>query len=196
MAKTKQKKNLRYGRVYYGFTEEGEPAYWDNVIIKKSKKTVYLKGSMLDALLGMPGIPANCTLSECSKRQREAFPHKIIYPSFTGSRAVFIDEWRNGKAYSAVEYTHKLGDLVNLNDVDKEKKFIKDHPELIERELVLYKTEVESPRVHTGKSGASGAKYPLGHPKSQRVMVPRGALKRAEKAGLIPRRLANLGIEE
>jgi bisphosphoglycerate-dependent phosphoglycerate mutase len=87
-----------------------------------------------------------------------------------------VEKIHNGQPTHGVRYAHTYGLLVELNDNDLKKKYVRDHPEWIERQFVFTPPKVRLKR-----------KYAHGNDDgSQRVYVPRGAKARAQAAGLIP----------
>jgi hypothetical protein len=105
-------------------------------------------------------------------------------PSFNRSTCLVPDEIRDGRLYHAVRYEHDYAHLVDLNDTDKEKTFIKEHPEEVEREFTLRAPPPSKRNKNKRKSGDHGKPTDPIPERSQKI--PRGALRRAITAGLIP----------
>jgi hypothetical protein len=75
--------------------------------------------------------------------------------------------------------------MVDVNDT-KSKAFIKKHPELAERQFKLRPPRVQRDYTAAGEHTATGE---TGHEK--RALVPRGAMQRAMKAGLVTAGMVN-----
>lgn len=145
-----------------------------------AKKTVKIDSTVADAMAGKPGVTIGCHLSKCAQRNAVAFPHDFKLASFTKGSCLVIDKIKNGKPHSAWRYCHRLGALVDLNDKDKNKSYVKTHPEMVERKVTLY-APYQYERSYRGqdrqaRSLSTGSKASL---------VPKGALARAVAAGLI-----------
>jgi hypothetical protein len=117
-------------------------------------------------------------------RNRTVFPHDVFFASFTKRTCWLVDKITNGQPSHAVRYEHWYGSLVDLNDTDIKKAAVKMRPELAERQFVLRK-----PYKKNNKYGGS---VPQGRTTNERVaIVPKGALARARKTGLITADLAS-----
>ena len=146
-----------------------------------AKKDVVVNGTLKDALLGTPGQTIGCHLSHCALNNAKLFPHPFILASFTASTCSIVTKITNGAPSRAVRYIHSYGKFVDLNDTDKNKDTILKNPKLANRSFVLrapagnYRRGARH-RVNTTAGKSNGA--------SSHV-VPRGALARARKAGLV-----------
>lgn len=182
----KQSRRRKLGRVYY--QEPGKPRMWWMVRIKDATKPVRINGTLADALAGTPGTTIGCHLSNCAKRNAVAFPHPVLLASFTNSTLTIITKIVNGAPAEGVRYRHNYGRLVDLNDTDATKQFVRDHPRMAEREFILYPPR--PPRKHV-----PGDHNKPGHKKNftgeKQSVVLRGALRRAVKAGLIAAPIAH-----
>ncbi len=178
----KKRRGRRTARIYYGRdTETGEPLYW-TVIVHEATSVVELNGSLADAILGTPGSTIGCHLSNCAKRNSAAFSHPCKLAAFTKSSCLIVTKIKNGTPVEAVRYAHSYGHLVELNDKDRGKAYIRAHPELAERVFRL--------RPPAKDRGLSTWKHTRrGDGAIRRTMIPRGALKRAMDAGLVSRGL-------
>ena len=81
-----------------------------------------------------------------------------------------------------MRYRHSYGRIVDLNDTDISKTYIAKHPELAERTFNLRpppKRGVYVPHAQQHRQGTG----------EKTAVVPRGALARAVKAGLVSRGL-------
>ena len=179
---SKRAKKKQTARIYY--TEPGStaPLYW-TVNVTDAKVPVKINGTLKDALQGAPGSTVGCHLSLCAKRNKEKFPHPFFLAAFTGSRALVVDQVKNGKPYHAVRYIHDYGSLVELNDTDKKKSVIRAMPQLAEREFTLsvpwrQKSRPQSVVVRPRGNRPDGVG-------NKKPYVSRGALKRAVAAGFI-----------
>jgi hypothetical protein len=181
-------------RVYLGSMKDGgkPPSY--RVRVKYAKKEVRINGTLEHAIKGRPGVTIGCHLSYCAgdKMNAKAFPHPVIFlPAFTRSRCVVITKWlKNDPGADAlgVIYQHDYSDLVELNDKDFKKIYVKDHPEWVEREFVLRPLPEGS---HKRKDGKRSVPHGIDDG-SKRAIVPRGALARARDAGLLNQAVVEL----
>ncbi len=171
-------KKLPTAKVHWGIDKRtGEPVFW-RVKIEEGRHIVRINGAVEDAVKGKPGVTIGCHLSNCAKRNARAFPHPCLMASFTKSRVIVVTRIKNGVPTHGVRYVHEYSDLVELNDTDFEKEYVKKHPELVERQFTLYPP---GPRKKRGESGNHD--HDDGSKKSS---TPRGALARAIDAGLVP----------
>jgi hypothetical protein len=173
-------KRRKTARIYYG--TNATKLFW-TVKVVDATKPVTINGSVMDAMKGKPGQTIGCHLSNCALRNQNAFPHPVHFAAFTKRSVLVVDKITDGRPSHAIRYHHKYGELVNLNDTDHAKKVIKDHPELADRKFVLNKPSKNPARPGSDRKGsASGTK---------RAMIPKGALGRAQAAGLITADLKN-----
>lgn len=183
MVKTARRRRPRKtARIYYGVGADGEHLYW-TVKVTDAKKTVHIDSTVADALAGKPGTTIGCHLSKCAKRNSAAFPHDVKLASFTKASCLIVDKIKNGKPDHAWRYSHLMGPLVDLNDRDKNKGYVKAHPEMVERAITLYHPYKNPARPGDRVGGQKDR--PLSDPTSKRSVVPKGALARAKAAGLI-----------
>jgi hypothetical protein len=167
--------------------------YW-NVKVRDATKEVLVNGTLLDAMRGTPGTTIGCHLSNsaCNRRNRAAWEEAHAPPrimSFSASRAIAILEWTKGtlrgRPYDAigVEYAHNLGYYTDLNDKCPSKTYLAEHPEIADLEIRL-----RPPRRRTSEDDKrEGRSPPTGRSTGERRSgAPKGALLRAQKAGLIP----------
>jgi hypothetical protein len=179
----------RRQRIYYGRDKvTGEPLY-DSVYVTDAKQAVRMPGNMMHALMGQAKQSVACHLSNCGWENKDLFPHVVVgYPSFSRAACLVPDEIRDGRLYHAVRYEHDYADLVDKNDFDEAKNYVKEHPELVEREFILripHKQKKQGPR-------KSGEHRKPGDPISPRAqVVPRGSRRRAVAGGLLPK-----GVEQ
>jgi hypothetical protein len=184
---TKKKRRKHYRgrrqRIYYGRDKVTKKRLYHSVYVTPAKEPVRIKGSLLHALLGTPGETLGCHLSNCGWDNRSAFPHDVVYlPSFTRSTCLVADEIRDGKLYHAFLYEHDYAELVDLNDKDKGKVYIQEHPELVEREFILRVPQKRKP-----SKKVSGEHHDPTDPIPEKAhKIPRGALRRAVAAGMLP----------
>jgi hypothetical protein len=175
----KRVKSRKTARIYYGVSD-GEELFW-RVTVEDAKNVVKMPGSLIDALSGKAGATIGCHLSNCAQRNANVFPHAVKMASFTKSTALIITAIKNGQPAHAVRYRHEYSELVDLNDTDKNRRKVKANPKLAERTFTLYPPQV--PRsARPGQSRPGGPSLVTGE---KRAVVPRGALARAQRAGLI-----------
>jgi len=179
-------------RVYLGEMKDGgtPPSY--RVRVRYAKRDVRINGTINQAIKGRPGVTIGCHLSYTTWENAEAFSHPIlILPAFTKSRCVIITKWLKDDPKAdalGIVYQHDYGDLVELNDKDFKKIYVKEHPEWVEREFVLHSLPEGS---HKRKDGKRSVPHGVDDG-SKRAYVPRGAMKRALDAGLIIPAIAEL----
>ncbi len=167
-------KNARMTKIHYGTPEV--PLWW-MVKTTDAKHNVTINGTLMDALTGAPGQTIGCHLSNCVVRNQDVFPHPVYWAAFNKRTAQVIDKITNGSPSHAVRYQHTYGDLVDLNDTDRTRRTIQENPELVERKFTLLVPH---------KSKTKGGSRKHGHDTGQHSpRVPRGALARAIKAGLV-----------
>lgn len=193
----KQKK-LRIGRPknfaripYAANPATGHQLYW-RVRVRDAQKPVHVSGRLFDAIKGEPGAIIGCHLSHCALRNAEAFPHPCLLPVFTRSTALIVSKIKRGKPVEAVRYRHSYAEIVDLNDTDITKNYVREHPEITERTFLLSPPQSRSPGARRPaarrlKQGAS--RRDVGGP---RPGVPKGALSRATNAGLVNKGLLRL----
>lgn len=180
MANRPRRKARKTARIYYGRDgESGEPLYW-TVAVTDAKKTVHIDSTVADALAGKPGITIGCHLSKCAKRNAAAFPHDVKLASFTKGSCLIIDKIKGGEPAHAWRYIHQMGKLVELNDTDKDKRYVKTHPEMVQRKIALYRP-YQYETSNRGQTSSSGIR----HAGIKKSLIPRGALARARATGLI-----------
>jgi len=175
-------------RIYYGLNPEtGERLYW-TVKVRPADRVVDIDGTLLDAVRGERGTVIGCHLSNCAKRNADAFPHPMKLAAFTRSTCLIVTKLSRGQPSEAIKYSHSYGNLVELNDTKISKRYISKHPELCERQFRLRPPRRMRPtgRMHTN-TGAT--------PHKKRAFVLKGALRRAVDAGLVTPGLANMGFQ-
>ena len=183
--RTKPKKTVR---VYYGW--HPKPQYWV-CKVSNAQNDVEIDGSLLHALKGQPGNNLACHMCYTSKENAEKFPHPFYFASFTRSTALIVSELdKRGQPSHVVRYDHSYADLVELNDKDFEKKYVKQHPEVVERTFTLRKPRHTRPFY---KEPATHTRNPK--PTGRRSFVHQGALRRAVDAGLMPAALESFGFK-
>jgi hypothetical protein len=179
--KSKPRKTMR---IQYGTGEV--PLYW-TVKVTDAKQDVIIDGTLWHAITGTPGHTIGCHLSNCAKDNKHRFPHPFLVASFTKATCAIATKVTNGAPSHAVRYMHSYGKLVDLNDTDKTRQTIKNNPEMAERSFVL-----RAPKGLRRKGGRKPEIRPTGkHTGTSTHFVPRGALSRARKAGLVTADLAN-----
>jgi hypothetical protein len=190
--RTKVKKRATV-RIYYGVNKYNvkDCFYW-TVPVTLAKQDVIMRGTMADALSGEPGVTIGCHLSNVALTSRRIFPHAVILPVFTKSRAVIVDKIAGGKPAHCWLYEHSAGHWVDLNDEDSSKEIVKLHPELEGKEFVLH-----APRKRAAGSGGGGktALQPA-RGSNEAFKLARGALGRAEKAGLLDKGMKSILIDD
>lgn len=165
-------------RLYYGLhPETGKRLYW-TMKVTNATKPVAMKGSVEQAMAGGAGVSIGCHLSNTAKANKAAFPHPVIYISFTKSVALAITKITNGAPSHCVRYRHNYGHYVDLNDTDPSKATVKAHPELFNRRFTLgaYKESEGHWRPEYGRRETG---------RRSKLQMVRGELRRMKKAGLV-----------
>jgi hypothetical protein len=176
--KTTHGRRKHTARIYYGVNpSSGEALFW-TVRVTDARQPVTLSGSVLDALKGQRGSVIGCHLSNCAMRNANQFPHPCKFAAFTKATALVVTKIAGGKPTEAIRYRHAYGRLVDVNDTKLTKAYVTKHPELAERQFTLRQPQngaayVPHPQKHREGDGSKSAK------------IPRGALARAVKAGLV-----------
>jgi hypothetical protein len=109
---------------------------------------------------------------------KSRFPHAVRAAIFIKTRAYILTGIYKGLPMY-FQYTHKYGNIVDMNDNKIARIQIKNHPEMFEQEFVLSALTAPKKRVvkaRPTKRTNSGAR---------RAFFPRGATARAVNAGLI-----------
>ena len=182
-----QRRPKKTARIYYGPDTDPKSLWW-TVIVRDAVRAVKVNGSLADAMAGTPGTTIGCHLSRCVKRHHALFGHACFFASFTQTTCLIVTRIKNGKPTHAVRYGHSCGDLVELNDKDPSKSYLKEHPEIAERSFYLRPPTTHKPQRGTHTRQINPSKVGT---KSQHSMF-QGALKRAVDAGLISRGMEHL----
>jgi hypothetical protein len=153
--------------------------------VQDAEKEVWMQGHALHVINGEPGLSFACALAKCSKdkENREKFPDGCRLASFLKSTAFIVTHKKIQGLPVAIRYHHSYGALVDLNDERVAQEKARKDPEFFERS---YRLRVPLKAVH--KPGRHITKNHNGP--SHRAVLPRGALARAMRAGLIDPRIA------
>lgn len=191
--KTKHRKQ-RYVKIYYKEPSKILPKgrYWLAKIID-AKKPVKINGTFEDAMAGAPGLTIGCHLSVCTMRNKDAFPHPVLFAAYTQSRCDIISEFverTKKRPYDCIayRYTHPYGQWVTLNDEDEQKEWIQKNPEKAERPFTLGIVYPKSRQIVENTEPAEDS----GTSGFRKSFVPRGALRRALAAKLISKPVADM----
>jgi len=165
-------------RLYYGLEPKtGSLLYW-TLKVRNATKPVVLNGTVEHAMAGKKGVSIGCHLSNTAMANKEAFPHPVLYVSFTKSVALVITKIAKGRPTECVRYRHNYGQYVDLNDKDPSKAAVKAHPDLFNRRFTLgaYKQSQahwrpEYGRRETGRRG--------------QLQMVRGEMARMNNAGFV-----------
>lgn len=172
------------GRVYYG--PPGTKLHW-KVKIRDATTPVVINGDILHALKGHRGTTVGCALSNMAvdPANASAIPHPAYLGVIT-KETVLLCEKKNKDDIPThfVRYAHSYGHITESNDTGTLKKMVEEHPDLMNRQFTL-----RVPRKRKGDH--SRTRTTSNTPRStNRAIVQRGALARAEKAGLIGKGVA------
>jgi hypothetical protein len=177
-----KKHKARTKRIYHG-PPGAETSLWWNVKVTDAKVPVTINGDVMHALRSFPGVTVGCGLSNMAQDNARAFPHPVYLASFTKSGCLIVDKLsksRGGYPVHAIRYRHSYGHITEANDSGTLKKMAKDDPSIIEKPFTLH-----PPRGFT-KSGKTAGQTPThqrGLTDRAKAFVPRGALRRAVRAG-------------
>jgi hypothetical protein len=173
-----------FARIHYGANPaSGEPLYW-RVRVRDAKELVRVNGRVIDAIKGVPGNTIGCHLSHCVMDNERAFSHPVKLASFTRSVAYIINKIKGGRPVEAFRYTHACSDLVDLNDTDVSKRYVREHPEIAGRSFVLRPPVKRGQRRKSARTHGEAAER-QSRPRIKTTAPPRGALARAAMAGLV-----------
>jgi len=165
------KEKLTYLQLYPGVTKQ--------VWMWYPTKNVILKGEVYHFENGMAGLTMSCGFANMWTDPKNST--RFMHPAKKGtvvikSRAFVLTGEKKGILRYAA-YGHNHGALVDLNDERLTYQIIKNHPEELEKEF-------EFRAITTIKrSGKPSVKRTVVGPR--KAFTPRGALRRAEKAGII-----------
>jgi hypothetical protein len=160
---------------------------WWTVKVRDAKRDIKINGSLKHALKSTAGVTIGCTMSNMTadKENAAAIPHAVFLAVFTKNTAILIDSLdAKGAPRTGFLYQHSYGELVDCNDTRQIKRMVADDPALIEREFVL---RVPRKKVISSGHNSGRKENPRQVPHN---FVPRGALRRAVKAGLIGKHVA------
>lgn len=177
-------------RIYYG-PPGFERSKWWTVKVRDAKQDVTLNGRMEHVLKSRAGVDVGCTVSNmgADEKNSSAFPHPVHYVVVHKNSALVVDSLKkNGDPKTAVLYAHSYGAIVDKNDDRSIKKFALEHPDIIERSFTL-RVPRKSVAPH-GPNGTWANESKRKHGTGPRSYMPRGALRRAVKAGLIGNHIA------
>jgi hypothetical protein len=178
----------RTTRIYYGPVGKERSMWWD-VVVVNAKKPVVVNGCAAHALKGIAGSTIGCAISNVGSdaTNKNAFPHPCHLVSVTKSTAIVVDKLsKSGQPTHAVRYHHNYGHITEKNDQRTLKKMVKEQPDIMDRSFELLPPKKRS--AASLRKGPNGNVTSHGAPKKSndgRSFVPRGALRRAELAGLI-----------
>ena len=168
-------------RLYYGQNKKsGQWFYW-TLKVRNATKPVKLSGTVEDAMNGKPGISIACHLAVAAARHADAFPHPVLFVSFTKSVVLVVTKIKDGKPVECVRYRHPYSKYVNLNDDCLTKKKAEEHPALFNRQFTLgvYRTQQNHWKPEYGRRETGERKH--------LIPIQRGEIGRFHKAGLINR---------
>lgn len=157
------------------------------ITVTDARRNVTITGNLAAALRAHPGVTIGCALSEFARENAEAFGHPVLLVSVNPSNMVVVDRQdRNGQPTHGVRYLHSYGrTIVDNNDTGALRALAREKPGLVERDFILRapKARRQVPGTHDHGNRANPST-------TRRVFVPRGALRRAVKAGLIGEHVA------
>lgn len=174
-------------RIYCGPVGHEKSVYW-TVAITDAKNSVTVNGAVAHALRAKPGVTVGCALSNVASDAAnvKAFPHPVKLVSITKSTAYVVDKVNKaGIPSHAVRYGHNYGRITDCNDQRTLNALVKESPETMERPFTLY-----PPRARRIKPRATPVKGAFVRKVSGVAFVPRGALARAVKSGVIGEHVA------
>lgn len=181
----------RTRRVYYGPDDNEHSLYWD-VEVRDATRTVRVNGELSHALRAHKGVTIGCAISITAQENPDAFPHKVLLASVTKRTMIVIDKLQSRKKgppiVTGVLYYHAYPELTEMNDDGTLKKLVQERPDLIARQLTFTPPpdQSKSRGKHTGLNPEKKPKRPY---------IPRGALGRAVRAGIVKPGFAEAIIE-
>lgn len=158
--------------------------------VKRALKAVRLLGEVSLVQKAKCGKPIGCYYSELSKFRKDDFPHPVRLAYFTASRAYIVDTVdKLGHPKTVIEYRHDEGRHTDMNDTGALKRMTKGELALFgERHINLYPLQRArmSPTGHK-PSGPHNVSLEM----HTGLIIPRGARRRFETAGLISREVVD-----
>jgi hypothetical protein len=183
-AQKKRKRRTRTRRIYFGPEGHETSMYW-TVRVTDAVAPVTINGTAAAAIRAHRGMTIGCALSVTGVENAAQFGHPVYLIAVTKSTLLAVDQRRqDGSPSHAIVYGHSYNKIVELNDDGKLKNAVKVDPTLMERPFHL-----KPPRKRPGYRSAPGERD-----RSNRApgkpYVPRGALQRAVRAGLVAKSVA------
>ena len=149
------------------------------VWMRNSDKEVYLQGKVDHFRNGIEAVTFSCGFGNMwlDPDNKPRFSHHCMLPHIIKTRAYIVIGIHHDRKYMVVQYAHKHGNLVDMNDNGLIAQIIKNHPEQLEQEFLF------QPVINRRRMGNKPVKRTnVGVRKS---FFPKGASLRAMKAGLI-----------
>lgn len=174
-------------RVYIG-PPGNERMVWIDVRCRKATEGTTINGALVHCLKARAGVDVGCAISlmGADPANADAFPAKPLMVAVHKTVCVVITKMRGANRADGFIYSHRLGSIVDANDEKTLKKAARENPEMMERPFQLLPYQTTTPHKRRGTSGVDSNK----NPKPPQTYVPRGALRRAVKAGIISREVA------
>lgn len=127
------------------------------------------------------GIPFECVLADgivaYAREHPEAFPHPVLYAYVERTAIYLVDRFKDGQPGHGVRYGHSFTKLTEYFDKISEKQFVNEYDGHGFTLTLLSGRKFRGGEATTGGNGTGG---------SRSHIVSRGAMARAQAAGLIP----------
>jgi hypothetical protein len=179
------KKKLRYVRLY---TDAVRGRYW-KVSFSDGLKQIPVDIMMTEMSIvkDRRGIPFECVIAhgveKFAKDHPDHFPHEVLHVYVTRTAVYIVDRYKDGQPSHAVRYMHSFSRWTHTFDKMTKAQFIAKY------DGVGFRLNLNPGRVHRGGEATTGGNSNGARSRSdgsRSLIVCRGALKRAQDAGLVP----------
>jgi hypothetical protein len=127
------------------------------------------------------GFPFECVLAhgveDFAKEHPDAFPHKVMYVYVTKSSIYIVDRFKDGQPSHAMRYQHSFAKMVGTFDRMTKERFIEKYDGIGFTLTLCPGRKYRKGESTIGGNGSGG---------SRSHKISRGAMERAQAAGLIP----------
>jgi hypothetical protein len=182
-----KKSKLRYVRLY---TDVVRDRYW-KVSFSDGTKKIPVDILMTENSIGknQRGIPFECVLAhgieKFAKDHPGHFPHPVLHVYVTRSAVYIIDRFKDGQPSHAVRYMHAFARWTRTFDKMTKAQFLAKY------DGVGFRLNLNPGRVYRVGEATTGGngngRRSINDGSRSFLKVCRGALKRAQDAGLVPR---------
>lgn len=178
-AKRQRQPKKRFVRLY---TDYVKGHYWkvqysDGV----DKILVDILMSTMTLTKNKRGFPFECVIAhgieDYAKAHPECFPHPVLFAYVTKTAVYIVDRFKNGQPFHAWRYAHTFARMVNAFDRMTKEKFVERYNGTGFTLALSPGRKSRAGESHVGGNGEGG---------SRSHKISRGAMERAQAAGLIP----------